>query len=140
MSKRVALKDFIEVDGQDLSNFARAVSFSSEHNRVDVSGFNASGADEFLPGNTVQEVTVEFFGSYGSGEVHQTIYPAHRDRAIIPFRWRPDQTAEVGEENPELRGNVTAFTYAPGATRGDVEAYSVTFSAADEDGLTFHTT
>jgi hypothetical protein len=78
MSKRIALKDFIEVDGHDLSNFARSVSFSSEHEQVDVSGFNALGTDEFLAGKTTQSVTVEFFGSYGSGEVHDVLYHLHR--------------------------------------------------------------
>lgn len=137
MAKRIALKDFIEVDNVDLSNFARSVSFSSEHAREDVSGFNATGADEFLAGRTTHEVTVEFFGSYGSGEVHQTLYPLHRDKSIFDFAWRPDQTAGVSSTNPELRGSVQALTYSPGATRGDVDAFSVTFSAADEDGLTF---
>lgn len=137
MSKRVALKDFIEVDGTELSGFARSVAFSSEHNRVDVSGFNATGADQFLPGNTVQTVTVGFFGSYGSGEVHATLYDAHRNRDIVTFKWRHDQTADVSATNPQLEGNVTIFTYGPGATRGDVEAFDVTFSAADEAGLVF---
>ena len=138
MSKRIALKDLILVDGVDLSSFARSVAFSSEHAREDVSGFNATGADEFLAGRTTQTVTVEFFGSYGTGEVHQTIYPLHRDKDVFWFQWRPDQTAEVSAANPELRGNVQALTYGPGATRGDVEAFSVEFTTADEDGLVFH--
>ena len=37
MSKRIALKDHVLVDSADLSNFARAVEFTSEHERVDVS-------------------------------------------------------------------------------------------------------
>ena len=66
MAKRIALKDHIHVDAVDLSNFARSVEFSSEHERVDVSGFNATGANEYLAGQTEQSVTVEFFGSYGA--------------------------------------------------------------------------
>jgi len=140
MAKRIALKDKIEVDNVDLSTFARSVSFSSEHAQVDVSGFNATGANEFLAGQTTQSVTVEFFGSYGSGEVHHTVYPLHRDRTIFTFKWRPDQTAGVSASNPELSGLVQALTYAPGATRGDAETFSVTFSAADETGLVFSDT
>jgi hypothetical protein len=137
--KRIALKDSIEVDGVDLSVFARSVELSSEHDRVDVSGFSATGNNEYLAGPTEQSVTVEFYGSYGSGEVHQTIYPIHKDREVVPFAWRPDQTAIVSATNPELRGNVQAYTYGPGATRGEVEAFSVTFNAADEDGLQYFT-
>jgi hypothetical protein len=127
------------VDTADLSNFARSVTFTSEHDRVDVSGFNATGASEFLAGLTTQSVTVEFFGSYGTGEVHQTLYPVHQARTIVPFAWRHDQTQPVGPTNPELRGNVQVLTYSPAATRGDAEAYSVEFTAADSAGLAFAT-
>ena len=48
MSKRIALKDSVMVDTTDLSDFSRTVRFSSEHNQVDVSGFNATGANEYL--------------------------------------------------------------------------------------------
>jgi hypothetical protein len=140
MPKRIALKDSVEVDAVDLSNLARTVEFSSEHERIDVSGFSATGANEFLAGQTTQTVTVEFYGSYGTGEVHQTLYPIHKDREIVVFQWRPDQTAVVGVTNPELRGNVQILTYSPGATRGEADAFSVEFTAADEDGLQFFTT
>lgn len=136
--KRIALKDNVTVDSVDLSVFARSVEFSSEHDRVDVSGFSPTGTNEYLAGPTEQQVTVEFYGSYGAGEVHATLYPVHRDRDIVPFAWRPDQTAIVSATNPELRGNVQIYSYGPGATRGEVEAFQVTFNAADEDGLQFY--
>ena len=139
MPKRVALKDHVSVDSVDLSTFARAVNFNSEHDRVDVSGFNPTGASEYLAGITTQSVTVEFFGSYGSGEVHQTLYPIHHDREVVPFAWRPDQTTAVSATNPELRGNVQVLTYSPAATRGDAETFSVEFTAADDAGLAFVT-
>ena len=139
MPKRVALKDHVMVDTADLSNFSRAVTLTSEHDRVDVSGFNPTGASEYLAGITTQSVTVEFYGSYGTGEVHQTIYPIHKNRTIVPFQWRPDQTAPVSAGNPELRGNVQVLTYSPEATRGDAEAFSVEFTAADAAGLAYVT-
>jgi hypothetical protein len=140
MPKRIALKDQVTVDSVDLSNFARSVAFTSEHERVDVSGFNATGANEFLAGQTTQSVTVEFYGSYGTGEVHQTLYPIHQSRDIVPFAWRPDQTNPIAADNPSLEGNVQIYTYAPGGTRGDVDAFQVTFQTADSDGLAFVTT
>lgn len=140
MSKRIALKDSVEVDSVDLSNLARSVRFASEHERVDVSGFSASGANEYLPGPTEQSVTVEFFGSYGTGEVHSTLYPIHASREVVPFAWRPDQTTPTSATNPELRGNVQVYTYGPGGERGDVDTFEVTFNAADEAGLAFFDT
>lgn len=139
MAKRIALKDHVLVDAVDLSNFARSVQFQSEHERVDVSGFNATGANEFLAGQTTQSITVEFYGSYGAGEVHATLYPIHQTRDIVPFEWRPDQTAPVSATNPQLEGNVQILTYSPGATRGEADTFEVEFSAADEAGLAFVT-
>lgn len=137
MAKRIALKDYIELDGHDISQFVRAVSFSSEHEQVDVSGFNSSGADEYLAGKTVQSVTLEVFGSYGTNEIHDIVYPIHRDRSTVAFAWRPDQTAAVSSSNPSLEGNVQALSYSPGATRGEAEAFTVTLTAADSSGLAF---
>jgi hypothetical protein len=141
MPKRIALKDFVSVDSVDLSNLSRNVTFSSEDAEVDVSGFSASGANEYLPGPRTQSVTVEFFGSYGTGEVHQTLWPIYRDREVVEFAWRPDQTAPISADNPSLQGNVNMYTYAsPTATRGDVDVFTATFRAADDAGFDFVTT
>jgi hypothetical protein len=139
VSKRIALKDFIEVDSTDLSDFARSVDFKSDHAKTDVSGFSATGFNEYLAGSTDQEVTVEFYGSYDTDEVHQTLYPLHQSRAIVAFKWRHDQTNPVAATNPQLEGNVQILTYEPGAKRGDAEAFNVTFTAIDAAGLAFVT-
>ena len=139
MPKRVALKDHVMVDGVDLSNFARSVTFSSEHDQVDVSGFSATGTNEYLAGPTTQTLTVEFFGSYGTGEVHATLYPIHRDRETVPIEWRVDQTAPVSATNPQLEGQVMLFAYGPGAARGDVDTFEATFAAVDSAGLVYTT-
>ena len=139
MPKRIPLHDFVSVDAADLSRFARAVRFNSEHEQVDVSGFSASGANEYLAGATVQSVTVEWYGSYGTGEVHQTLYPIHKDREVVPIAWRPNMNSPVGVDNPELRGNAQLLSYSPGGTRGEADTFESTFTAADEDGFAFVT-
>jgi hypothetical protein len=140
MPKRIALTDHVEVDSVDLSNFSRQVQYTSSHARVDVSGFNVTGANEYLAGPTDQSVTVDFYGSYGTGEVHATLYPIHKNRDVVPFAWRPDGASPVSATNPELRGNVQVYDYGPGGQRGSEDAFQVTFNAADENGLEFFTT
>jgi len=137
MSKRIALSDFIEVDGHDLSNFASAIQIHSDDEQVDVSGFNSTGADEFLAGKRTQSVDVTFFGSYGTGEVHDVLYHLYRDRVVFTFAWRPDQNNPASGTNPQLNGNVQLLSYGPGATRGQADSFQVTFTAADEAGLVF---
>jgi hypothetical protein len=137
MPKRVALHDSVEVDSVDLSKFCRSVRPTSEHAQEDVSGFTASGANEYLAGATTQSVTCEFFGSYGVGEVHATLYPIHRDREVVPFAWRPDMNNPASATNPELRGNVQLLSYSPGAARGEVDTFEATFTTGDENGLQY---
>ena len=141
MPKRIALYDYIEVDGEDLSNFARALTFSSEDEQVDVSGFNAGGDSEFLQGTRVRQVEVEFGVGRGTDEVHQTIYPIHNTRGTCDFVWRANVNDAVGPTNQELRGTVRIPTYSEGGTRGEYEVTTITFIEADaNDPLEFYST
>jgi hypothetical protein len=139
MPKRVALKDHVTINAVDLSNFARSVRYSSESEQVDVSGFNPAGSNEYIAGPMTQTLTVEFYGSYGTAEVHQTLYPIHKNRTVVPVAWRPD-SAIVGASNPELRGNAQLLSYGPGAERGSADTFEATFTQADAAGFDFFTT
>lgn len=137
MAKSLALTDRVEIDGSDLSEFARAVNPTSEHTEVDVSGFNSTGKDETLPGNIAESVEVEFFWC---PEVHDVLYPAHRDRTIVTFEWNPDQNSGTSSDNPLLSGNVYVNTYSPSHTRGEGRPFTVLFKPADEAGLVYSAT
>lgn len=132
MAKEIALHDEVTVDGTDVSNFARTANFNSEHEQIDVSGFSISGADESLAGKTVQSFEAEFF--HGA-QIHALLYPLHADREIFPISWQPQGLVETSRE--VLAGNVQLLTYNPNAERGGVRVITATFTAADEDGLTF---
>ncbi len=141
MSKRIALTDYVEVDGVDLSNLCRSVSFESTDDQVDVSGFNPTGASEFLAGNRVRQVTVEFYGTRGANEVHQVLFPIHDGRLTATFKWRGLGESAVSATNEELRGLVKILTYPEGGTRGDAETQTVTFiQASATSPLTFYST
>jgi|SRR4051812_5782367 hypothetical protein len=135
--KNIALKDFVEVDGAELSDLCRAVNPTSERTLVDASGFNAEGNDENLVGNRASTVTCTFFDSTDVGEAHATLWPPHLAADIVTFRHRRDMTAPVSATNPELRGNVYVRTYSPTRTRGDVSTFDCEFVPADADGLQY---
>lgn len=141
MGKRIALKDYIEVDGVDISNYVRSVSFTSEDERVDASGFNSTGASEFLLGTRVREITLEIIMGRASNEPHQVLWNLHNARLSFDLVWRADSSNVVSTTNPELRGTVQLPTYGEGATRGELETASFTFIEADStDPLTFYAT
>lgn len=137
MAKEIALYDFVEADNVDLSNFARQVTANFERTEVDVSGFSASGKNEYLPGPMDQEITVVFFQSHGSGEVFQTLYPLFRDGTAFDFAWRKNMNSSASATNPECRGTARIYTWPDDSTRGDVRTLSITFRSGDEDGFEY---
>jgi hypothetical protein len=141
MGKRIALTDFVEVDGVDVSNLVRQVTFESTDDQVDVSGFNPAGSSEFLAGTRTRQVTLEVFGSRAANEIHQVLFPIHDGRLTASFRWRADSNLPVSATNEELRGNVKILTYGEGGTRGDAETATITLiEASAASPLTFYST
>lgn len=141
MGKRIALKDQIYVDGVDISNFVHAVSFTSETERVDVSGFNDNGLSEFLLGTNVREVTLEVWMGRGSNEPHNVLWPLHRDQSEFDFKWLADGGSSISSTNPELRGTCQIASYGEGASRGEAETTTITLIGSDSsDPLTFYAT
>lgn len=141
MSKRVALTDYIELDNVSFSNGeVRSISFTSEDEQVPAGGFNPDGETEILPGLRTRAVTIEFYTDRASGAMHQVLYPLHRDRSSFDFVWRANQNASVSATNPELRGTVKLPSWSEGATFGEVETTSLTFTSVQSDGLEFYET
>lgn len=136
-NKRIVLHDFVEVDAVDVSYWAKAVELGSEHERVEVGGFTESGADEYLAGRTEQQVTVTF---NMSPDLHAILWPIHKNREIVTFKWREDQRIPVSADNQQLEGNVQLLSYPRGAARGEVEEAAMLFTAVGEAGLDYHTT
>lgn len=140
-NKRIALYDYVEIDQISFaSGFVRSIEFTSEDEQVDASGFSATGVDEILAGRRTRSVTVEFFMTRAANEVHQVLYPLHRDKTIFEFVWRANQNSSVSATNPELRGNVTLPSWTEGATRGEVEVASLTFISDPTTPLEFYAT
>lgn len=136
-NKRLALHDFVEVDGDDVSYWAKGVELASEHERVEVGGFTPSGRDEYLAGRTEQGVTVTF---NMSPDLHNILWPIHRDRTIVTFKWRENMNAAVSADNQQLEGDVQILSYPRGAARGEVEEAAIVFTAVGDTGLDYHTT
>lgn len=141
MAKRIALTDYIALDGVDISNLVRALTFNSEDEEVDVSGFNPTGASEHLAGTRVRSIDLECYVSRGANEIHQIVFPIHDSRATCTFVWRASQPDAVSATNEELRGLVKILTYSEGGTRGEAETTTIHLSEASAaTPLTFYST
>jgi len=141
MGKRIALTDFIEIDGVDFSDGqCRAISSNFEHERVPAGGFNATGTVEELTGQTTREINATFYAKNDANETFQVLNMLFEGKTIFDFTWRKDQNASVGATNPECRGSVKIFQFPQGATFGEVETFDVTFVQAEGDTLTWQYT
>ena len=138
--KRIALYDYVEVDGVDLSTFFHRIGFTSDDEQINVSGFNADGSDEILAGKRAKTVEADVWISDASNESKQVLYPLHRDKLVFDFVWRKNANNSVGATNPELRGSVKLPTWTEGASRGEGETTSLTFVSDPSNPLEWYAT
>lgn len=131
MAKFLLTDAYIEVNGVDLSDHAFSVDMPQTRDRIDVSGFNSTGAKEFLPGQTEETVTIGFLQDFASSEVHSTLEPLYRNSSTFLLRIRPTSTV-ISSTNPEFRGTAALFTY--NGLSGEISnraEISVEFASAD---------
>ena len=141
MAKRIALKDCIEVDSVDLSNFARS---GQLHQRARagrrVAGSTRPGRTSTWPAQPNSPSRSSSTAPTGPPKFTRPSTRSTATREVVAFAWRPDGSAiAVSATNPSLEGNVQLLTYSPAATRGEAETWTATFTAADAAGLAYVT-
>jgi len=130
-TKKIARHDKITIDGTDVSNSFREFGYSSEHSQEDVSGFSATGTDEFLPGATTQGFSGEAFYTE---ELALIVEPLHRNRTQCVITWQPDGLVDATREI--YSGTCTINTFGPTDTRGSVMVMPFAATPALSAGIT----
>lgn len=110
MAKYILTDGYVEINGTDLSDHAHSLDTPMERERVDVSGFNSTGAKEYLPGSQDQTCTIGFRQDFATSEVHQTVQPLYANSSTFGFSVRPTSSA-VSATNPRFWGTASIFTY-----------------------------
>src|SRR5262245_56376903 len=140
MPKYLLTKAKVTVAGTDLSNFAFSLDTPDEKEQVDVTGFNPTGTQEFLPGQRSQTITVGFLQGFGSGEPHRILQPLYESGTSFAISVQPDMTAGTSASNPTFSGTATIYAYNGLAgqigARGEIEA---TFRPATGAGFAWGT-
>lgn len=131
MAKFLLTDAKIVVNGVDLSDHAFSLDTPQTRDRVDVSGFNSTGAKEFLPGSTEETITIGFLQDFAASKVHQTLNPLYQNSSTFSLVIQPTSAA-ISSTNPALFGTAAMFTY--NGLSGDISnraEISVEFSSAD---------
>jgi hypothetical protein len=110
VAKYVLTDGYVEINGVDLSDHAHNLDTPQEKERVDVSGFNSTGAKEFLPGSKEESATIAFRQDFASNKVHQTLEPLFRNNSTFGFSIR-SSSSSVSATNPRYWGTASLFTY-----------------------------
>lgn len=141
MAKKLATRWKVIVGNSlaDLSGWAFDVQIADEKERVEVSGFSALGAREYLPGLAEQSVDVSFRQDYASAAVHQVIYPLYNGGSVFKFWVQPDSVAGTSASNPWYGGTASVFSYPVGAALNEAEEVVVTFSPAPNSSFAWGT-
>ena len=127
MAKFTLTDASITVNSVDLSSHAFSVDIKLEKDKIDVSGFNSSGATEYLPGSKEEEFTVSFRQDFAAAEVDATLWPLYNDGTTVPFIIKPTSAA-VSATNPSYSGDCNLYEYHPlDGELGDVSETQVTF-------------
>jgi hypothetical protein len=110
MAKYLLTDGYVSINSVDLSDHAHTLDTPQEKERVDVSGFNSTGAKEFLPGSKDESATIGLRQDFASAKVHVTLEPLFRNNSTFPFEIRPTSGA-VSATNPRFWGTASLFTY-----------------------------
>ena len=129
-TKQIARHDKITIDGTDVSNSFRTFGRPSEDDQVDVSGFSATGVDEFLPGPRNQRFEGEAFYTE---ELALIAEPLYKNRTTTTITWQPDGLVDATREIYSGSGKITQFS--PNNERGSVSVFPFTF-LPDANGIT----
>lgn len=110
MAKFINQDITVVVNGVTLSDHAFSVDISAEREQIDVSGFNSTGAKEFLPGASDETVTIGFLQDFASASVHQTLEPLYRNSSTFVLSIKPTSSS-VSSTNPSFAGTAAMFSY-----------------------------
>ncbi len=125
-----ALDDaFVSIDGNDLSDQVRNISF--DFNRDEVEDTNMGDDTHLmLPGLKNWTVTVEFSQDFAAGQLDALMWPIIDADAAVTIIVRPTSSS-VSATNPNYTGSVVLTQYNPvQGSVGDLATTSITFRAA----------
>lgn len=140
MAKFLMQDCYIEIDGHDMSNHFVNVATPSSRERVDMSGFNPTGAKEFAAGEREDSITGTALQDFATGEIHDILSDLYQNQSTFQVRVRPT-SAVVSATNPEFGGLAQLLTYT--GLQGDKGARAeipVEIIPADENGFLWSNT
>jgi hypothetical protein len=139
VAKFAATRWKVVVNNVDLSTWAFDVQVADEKEKLEVSGFSATGAREYVQGTAEQEIEISFRWDYAAGGPHQTNYPLYTGGSVFKVWVQPDSVAGTSSTNPWYGGTGSLYSYPMGATLNEVVEYTLSYSPAPNSAFSWGT-
>lgn len=101
---------FVEVDGNDLSEYVTSVTLSIEADDVDTTTMGNGGARTRIGGLKDGSVSITFVQDFGAAALDATLWPLFN--TVVGIVIRPTSSA-VGTSNPEYSFDALVNKYEP---------------------------
>ena len=110
MAKFLLTDGYVSINGVDLSTYGFGLQTPQTREQVDVSGFNSTGAKEYLAGSRDDSAIISFLQDFAGSKVHQTVSPLFQNSSTFGFEIRPT-SGSVSATNPRYWGTAAIFNY-----------------------------
>ncbi|GAA2737835.1 MULTISPECIES: phage tail tube protein [Actinomycetes] len=110
MPKMVLTAAYLDLNGQDVSDWTNKIELSAEVEEKDVTTFGSDGWKELLGGLRSGTLAVEFKNDYDTGSLDADMWALLG--SVVAFSVRPTQAA-AGVNNPSYSGSVLIKEWKP---------------------------
>jgi len=110
MAKFAATDVYVLLNGQNISDWCFSVDAPDAKEQIDVSGFNATGSKEYVPGTRTQSITLGILQDFGATQIHQLLNPLYSNSTEFAIELRPTSGAR-SSTNPWYGGSANLYEY-----------------------------
>ncbi len=110
MAKFAATDVYVLVNSQNISDWCFGVDAPDAKEQIDVSGFNPTGAKEFVPGTRTQSIVLNVLQDFGATQIHALLNPLYVNNTVFAIELRPTDSGR-SSTNPWYGGSAQLFEY-----------------------------
>jgi len=110
MAKFAATDVYVLLNSVNISDYCFDVDAPDAKNQIDVSGFNSTGSQEYVPGSRDQSITIGVLQDFGSTAIHALLNPLYVNNTVFPIELRPTSGARSAT-NPWYGGSAQMYEY-----------------------------
>lgn len=110
MAKFSATDVYVLISSTNVSDWAFSVDVPDSKNQIDVSGFNPTSSQEYVPGSRDQSAVIGLIQDFGNTQIHQLLNPLYTANTVFAFEVRPTSAARSAT-NPWFGGSAQMYEY-----------------------------